>query len=148
MSGTTNRPSWPWRGQANPSRLLWLALPVLPRKLCLVGELSGSSSPFARSVWKEAASGGGCSTLCHELFICVKIWQSRDLVVASPFPVPSHVSPLTSTYFQKVYILPSSLKQMLFLHLKICLQQNYIVFIVSCHFNKYWTMDFSASAVM
>lgn len=126
-------------------RLLWLAPPAPPKKLCLVQESSGSSSSQPEAVWKETASGGWCSTLgCHKLRICVKRWQSG---VWWLLLFLSHL--MSDKYFFSKSILPSSLKLMLFLHLKLCscLQQNHVFFIVSCCFYKYWTVDFSANDV-
>lgn len=73
-------------------RLLCLALPAFTKKLCLVGESRVVALHLLpKPVWKEAASGGWCSTLCYcELCICVKRWQSGDLVAS--FLVPPHVS--------------------------------------------------------
>lgn len=56
---------------------------------------------------------------------------------------------MSDKHFFSRSVLPFSLKQMLFLHGKLCscLQQNHVIFIVSCHFNKSWTVDFSANAL-
>lgn len=146
LSGTTNNPPWPWTGQADPQIAL-----------------TGTACSL-----QEAVSSGGikwqlfilCQNLCgrkqlHKagaLFCAATsfVYVLRDGTQEIQWLL-LFLSHLTSDKpFLSKGILPSTLKQMLFLHLKLrcCLQLSHVVFIVLCCFNKYCTVHFSANAVM